>query len=52
MEGNENKHVCGRNAYMICRMDWGDTEDFANVGVDHKSKSQRVCILHSDLHWH
>ena len=35
-EGEESKHICGRNSCILCRSNWGEPEDFASVCVDHK----------------
>jgi len=35
-KGYQNKHICGRNARIICKSALGDPEDFANVCIDHK----------------
>ena len=38
VEGNKNKHIFGRNAYILSKSTWGNTEDFTNVYVNHKAK--------------
>ena len=35
-ENNESKHICGRNACILCRSNWGNPEDFTNICIDHK----------------
>ena len=36
VEGEESKHICGRNSCILCRSNWGKPEDFASVCIDHK----------------
>ena len=36
VENEESKHICGRNACILCRSNWGNPEDFVSICIDYK----------------